>query len=75
MSKTSQKALLKEKFQMIKSDITAEDRKALALQPGISKSLISKYENGNIYDNDKGLRMLQFLKNRIEKRNYHLQNL
>lgn len=74
MENLTQKELLAERLKVLKNDVTTQDRKLLAQKPGFSKTLVSRYENGKVYDNDKAVQMIRFLERRINKRNAVLVN-
>lgn len=52
----------------VKPDVTAEDRAEAVKETGCTKATISKYLNGQVKDNDTGVTLLNFFRNRIAKR-------
>lgn len=59
----------------IKPNITANDRTACSLALGISKITICYYLAGKISNNDRALKVLEFLKARIEARQIEIDNV
>jgi hypothetical protein len=63
------KQLLSSDLIKLSNHITAADRAAFMAIKKASKSKLSCYLNGKVYDEDVALDMIRFFKKRIEKRN------
>lgn len=59
----------------MKQDITPMDKKACAKELGISKVTICYYLNGKAPNNDRALKVLEFMKARIEARQKEIDNV
>lgn len=59
----------------IKPDVTAKDRTECAKKLGISKITICYYLAGKISNNDRALKVLEFMKARIELRQQEIDQL
>lgn len=64
----TQKARLNEALLNVKVDVSPKDRKDCASHLNISEPTLKRYLTGNIGDIDIASAILQFLKNRIAKR-------
>jgi hypothetical protein len=64
----SQAERLSDSLQKIRTDVTAEDRKAAFEADLGSKATISKYLNGQVMNIDTGVKLISFFRNRIIKR-------
>lgn len=60
---------LRKRFEDIRPDVTAEDRKCVIDSLGIASSTLSMYLNGDIRDLDTGVKILKILREKIEARN------
>jgi DNA transposition AAA+ family ATPase len=65
---STQSNRLSEELKEISADVTKGDRLALQTELSYSKGTISKYLNGNVYDNDTAVMMLKFFRKRIADR-------
>lgn len=52
----------------IKKNVTRDDRTICAEKLKLSKITVDRYVNGQVHDNDTALKILNFMKKRIDKR-------
>lgn len=65
----SQKRALQKALKDLAPDVTAEDRKLAIKDLGLSKSTITTYLQGNVYDLSTGVKILKIIREQIQKRN------
>jgi hypothetical protein len=70
----SQAEMLADKLKEIRQDVTSNDRLHLENALAISKSTISKYLSGNVYDNDTAVAILECLRKKISERSKIINN-
>lgn len=64
----TQSEILAKELLAIAPDVTRGDRKAYREETGISRTLLSNYLNGTVWDNDTGVSILTFMRKRIAAR-------
>lgn len=71
----SQTEKLAELLQGIKGSITAQDRRDAEAATGLSRVTIHRYLSGMVYDADLGLKLLEFLTERVNQREMKIKEL
>ncbi len=65
----NQKQALQKALKEVAPDVTAEDRKLAIKELALSKSTITTYLQGNVYDLSTGVKILKIFREQIQKRN------
>lgn len=65
----NQKQALQKALKEVAPDVTSEDRKLAIKELALSKSTITTYLQGNVYDLSTGVKILKIFREQIQKRN------